>query len=343
MLWALILILAAIAVLPLVVRKVEENIEVFILAMGIAAAAVAGELNLQQLSTIFSDVYLYATTLAVLLFSLAFMLLDERIAKAAERIFCKVRVRTAVFVLITGIGLISCVITSVIAGLLAAELVALLPLERRRVIRINILTCFSIGIGSILTPLGGPLSVIVASGLKVGFGYLFIHLWPFVLTALLLFGALGALIAHKGGDVCAEHARLVLEKHSLKTVGARAMRIFLFIIGLEMLGMAVRPAVEQYVLRSGAGPLYALNMLSAVLDNATMAAAEINPMLHMGQLLAILLSLTISGGMMITGNIPNIITAGRLKIGMKEWLKVGLPVGAAVLALYYAIICLLSL
>lgn len=341
MLWALMVILTGVAVLPLAIRKIEENIEFFIFAMGIAAAAVAGALNTQQITAIFSDVYLYATTLAVLLFSVAFMLLDERIAKGAERVFRRGRPRVVVFVLIVGIGLISCVITSVIAGLLAAELVALLPLDRHRAIRVNILTCFSIGVGSILTPLGGPLSAIVASGLKVGFWYLFEHLWLIVLPALLLFGALGALIAHRGGEVCAEHARLVLEKHSMKTVGARAARIFLFIVGLELLGMAFRPVVEQYVLGSGTGPLYALNMLSAVLDNATMAAAEINPMLQMRQLLAILLSLTVSGGMMITGNIPNIITAGRLKIGMKEWLKVGLPVGAAVLALYYGIICML--
>jgi predicted cation transporter len=183
----------------------------------------------------------------------------------------------------------------------------------------------------------------VASGLKVGFWYLFLHLWLFVLPALLLLGALGALIAHRGGTDRAEHVRLVLEKHSVRTVGARAARIFFFIIGLELLGMAFRPVVEQYVIRCGAGPIYALNMLSAVLDNAAMAAAEINPMLQMRQLLAILLSLTLSGGMMITGNIPNIVTAGRLKISMKEWLKAGVPVGTALLAVYYAVIFVMVL
>jgi predicted cation transporter len=96
--------------------------------------------------------------------------------------------------------------------------------------------------------------------------------------------------------------------------------------------------VEQYVIHWGNTPLYAVNTLSAVLDNSTMAAAEISPALPEPKFMYILFSLMVSGGMMITGNIPNIVTSGRLKIGMKEWLKTGLPVGAAILAGYLLVL-----
>lgn len=40
----------------------------------------------------------------------------------------------------------------------------------------------------------------------------------------------------------------------------------------------------------------------------------------------------------ITGNIPNIVAAGRLKITMKEWAIIGVPVGLIMMALYFIIL-----
>ena len=53
-------------------------------------------------------------------------------------------------------------------------------------------------------------------------------------------------------------------------------------------------------------------MVSAILDNATLAAAEIGPVLSEFQIKSILMGLLISGGMLIPGNIPNIISASKL-------------------------------
>ena len=77
-------------------------------------------------------------------------------------------------------------------------------------------------------------------------------------------------------------------------------------------------------------------MISAVLDNATMAA-ELSPRCE--QVQAILMGLLISGGMLI-GNIPNIITAGKLKINSKEWAKLRC-VGAVGDGNYFAILIIL--
>jgi len=40
-----------------------------------------------------------------------------------------------------------------------------------------------------------------------------------------------------------------------------------------------------------------------------------------------MLALLISGGMLIPGNIPNIIAANRLGISSREWARVGLLIG----------------
>jgi predicted cation transporter len=74
------------------------------------------------------------------------------------------------------------------------------------------------------------------------------------------------------------------------------------------------------------------NVVSAVLDNATVAAAEIGPSLSEAQIKSALLGLLISGGMLIPGNIPNIIAAHALHIKSTEWARLGVPLGLIIMA-----------
>jgi ABC-type dipeptide/oligopeptide/nickel transport system ATPase component len=40
----------------------------------------------------------------------------------------------------------------------------------------------------------------------------------------------------------------------------------------------------------------------------------------------------------IPGNIPNIVAAGRLKINMKEWAVIGVPIGLAIMIIYFVVL-----
>jgi predicted cation transporter len=72
-----------------------------------------------------------------------------------------------------------------------------------------------------------------------------------------------------------------------------------------------------------------------VLDNATLAAAEISPAMTDRQITFILMGLLVSGGMLIPGNIPNIITSAKLGIKSSEWAKAALPFGGALMLAYF--------
>ena len=76
-----------------------------------------------------------------------------------------------------------------------------------------------------------------------------------------------------------------------------------------------------------------------MLDNATLTAAEIGPALMLAQIKSSLLGLLIAGGMPVSGNIPNIVAAERLKITVKEWAIVGLPIGLVLMVAYFIVIC----
>jgi predicted cation transporter len=84
--------------------------------------------------------------------------------------------------------------------------------------------------------------------------------------------------------------------------------------------------------------LFWLNSISAIIDNATLTAAEIGPSLTPAQQRSILMGLLIGGGMLIPGNIPNIVAAGRLGISSKEWARVGLVAGFPLMLLCFAVL-----
>jgi predicted cation transporter len=56
------------------------------------------------------------------------------------------------------------------------------------------------------------------------------------------------------------------------------------------------------------------------------------------QIEAILMGLLVSGGMLIPGNIPNIIAASKLRINSTEWARIGVPFGLVVMIIFYVIL-----
>ena len=115
-------------------------------------------------------------------------------------------------------------------------------------------------------------------------------------------------------------------------------------MGLTFLGHGFEPLINEYILGLHPMLLYWINMISAILDNATLAAAEISPAMDQETIRAVLLGLIISGGMLIPGNIPNIIAAGKLNITSKEWARFGVPVGSDYNgSIFYCFVCFLIL
>jgi predicted cation transporter len=247
------------------------------------------------------------------------------------------------FLVIAVLGLLSSVITAIIASLVLVEIVQALPFERTYKIRLCIIACFSIGLGAALTPVGEPLATIVVSLLDQDFFFLLRTLGVYIVPGVLLLALFGAvavgrdavLIHHEEMDEEDPDCPMAPAAESFSSIVMRAAKIFLFIIALELLGAGFKPLINTYIIHLDSMLLYWINMISAVLDNATLAAAEISPLMGQEQIKAILMGLLISGGMLIPGNIPNIISACKLDIGSKEWAKLGVPLGLAIMLIYF--------
>ncbi len=338
MIIGLLIVLALILILPFAYRPIEHNLEYFLLIMGIAATIISGTLSTGLLLHIFENYLLYFITAAVLVAGFIFRISVGKIKTFVGYATERIPISIFVFLLILVLGLASSLITAIIAALILVEIVHALPFKRSQKVTITVISCFAIGLGSALTPIGEPLSTIVVSSLKADFTYLFRNIGIYVIPGVLVMAILGAVVAKMSPKAENTENEGVLELESIKSVFVRAIKIFLFIIALELLGSGFKPLINTYVIHLPSMVLYWINVSSAVLDNATLAAAEVSPAMSLKQIQSILMGLLLSGGMLIPGNIPNIISAGKLGIKSREWAKIGLPLGFTLLIIYFVIL-----
>jgi predicted cation transporter len=206
----------------------------------------------------------------------------------------------------------------------------------------TVVTCFAVGLGAALTPVGEPLSTILVSKLSgppynAGFLFPLHHFGVYVIPGVIAIAAFGA--AYVGRKVSLESPASAFEQHeTLRGTLTRAVKVYIFIAALILLGEGMKPLIVWYLDKISAPGLYWINTISAVLDNATLTAVEIGPSMVLSQIFSATMALLIAGGMLIPGNIPNIVAAGRLKINMKEWAKIGVPMGMVIMVVYFVVL-----
>ncbi|MEZ0319651.1 MAG: DUF1646 family protein [Pyrobaculum sp.] len=333
-LWPQILFLILLIALPIVSKKVEHNLELFFLAMAALGATLERLWSWHLLKeALLHPVALYqpgvgylpiGITQVVLAAGLGFYPLRHKLAEKAD-VLAKPAV---VAVLIFALGTSSSVISAVVASAVFAELLAFADTSHEYKARAAIYGAFAIGVGAALLPVGEPLSTIAVSKLKQGLFYLVGVLLDAV-AIIVAFFALYAYLALK--KLTKSGVEVEPYEPELREVFLRAARIYVFIFALTILGEFFEPLAEA-VAQFGKEMLYVFGLLSAVADNATLVAALVGPEMSAETLRAFIISLVISGGFTVPGNVPNIILASVLKIGFKEWIRLALPVGAAVFA-----------
>lgn len=336
---AILTSLAIFAVLlgPILVKPIERNVEFFFLVAGMIISAVMGQFSFALVRAALSEPI--ALTSAILVFGIVFRLLRvylDRLFSEAIRMFGQ---RWLCFGLTIILGLLAGLITAVVAALVLTEAISLLRLDRTAEIAATVFGCFAIGLGAGMTPLGMPASTLVLAALHADFWYLARLLGPFVIAGIVLV-AIPTLFLPAGEGEPAPP--LNTESDSWAPVLIRAGRVYIFIVGLVGLSAGLKPVVDAYMGHLPGALLFWLNTLSAVVDNATLAAVEIGPALSLNQQRCALLSLLISGGMLIPGNIPNIVAASRLGINSRDWAVHGLGTGTLLLILCFVVLGLLG-
>ena len=334
----LVIILLAVFLLPFASKKIEYHLEFFLFSMGILSLSIAGMWSGEMLQKAMREPI--AISAVVLVAGFLFQRVRKRLANGIRWMESQFSLAFLLFLMVFMLGLVSSMITAIIAALVLVEVVSVLHLSRKDEVRVTVVCCFAIGLGAVLTPMGEPLSTIVVARLNKDFWYLFRVFSVYVIPALIFLGIIAAMLHGRRGVKTHEAEVILVERP--KDIVIRAVKVYFFVMALIFLGTSFKPLIDKYVVNLSTVSLYWLNMISAVLDNATLAAAEMSPVLSQKQITSITMGLLISGGMLIPGNIPNIIVANKLKITSKEWAQVGVPLGLGLMAIYFLVLSVIA-
>lgn len=370
-------IFAVVLLGPFLSRKIEGQLEAFLFVCGVAAVTISGlwyieghfniELVEEAILAPIDSGRIFGIpigiTQAVLLAGLAVYYFRVQIKNGINSMVEKLSLSIFIFILVAVLGIFSSVISAIISSIILVEMVNALPLSRKSKIDLTIIACFSIGLGAALTPIGEPLSTIAISKLSgepyhAGFFYLVELLAIYIVPGVIAFGIVGMVLIgrkKKGAEeevyAAKEYPEArpvtgagspeevhVAREETLRDVVIRALKVYVFVMALILLGGGFKPIIDWYFVLIPGEALYWVNMASAILDNATLTAAEIGPALTELQIKSALMGLLIAGGMLIPGNIPNIISANKLGIRSREWARLGVPLGLVVMLIYFLII-----
>lgn len=329
-----LIILLIVLATPFLDRRIEHNLEAFLFVMGVLSALASHAFTAHLVRD--ALIHPLPITVAVFVAGVVFARGQQRLASGVTWLVERIGPRALMGATVIILGLASSVITAIIAALVLVEFASILRLERRDEMRFVVIACYAIGLGAALTPIGEPLSTIAVAKLGQDFWYLARLLGWYIVPGVV---ALGGLLFVRGVTLPPHDRGLTgpAPYASLRDVAERAVRVYVFVMALTLLGEGFKPMIDQYVIGLDARILYWINMVSAILDNATLTAAEISPRMSAEQVRAVLMGLLVSGGLLIPGNIPNIIAAGKLKIRSKEWAVAAVPIGVGMLVAYFVL------
>lgn len=343
----LCLIVLMVLILPFLSKRVEENLELFFLIMGVCAVTISGlwswELVIESAK---APVVIGSLPVGifqvVLVFGVLIHYFNKAFCRAILTIASKLGWKLFVFLLVLVLGIFCSVVSIIVTAVLLSEIIAALPLHKKEKIKLAVVACFAMGLGAVLTPVGEPLSTIMVSKLA-GPPFHADFFWPlhvfgiYILPGIVVISLFGAFYIGRGTDL-KNFSHEVAYTETLKNVIFRAVKVYFFVAALVLLGEGMKPLIMWYIVHVPSWILYWINIISAILDNATLTAMEIGPTMQLSQIQAIVMGLLIAGGMLIPGNIPNIVAAARLKINMKEWAVIGVPIGLVILIVYFLIL-----
>ena len=343
----LFLIFLMVLLAPFKVKLAEKNLEAFLFLMGALAVTITNKWAMDLVVLAGSEPILKGIVPAVLVAGFIFFYGQKPFQSFMAGMVKSTNLGVILLVSTFILGLICSVITAIISALFLCEIANTLPLERKDKINYVVIACFAIGLGAVLTPLGEPLSTIAITKLQgapyyAGFWYLMDQLGILIVLGVLGCSLFSMFYVGKKATK-AEVMSMGEESGGIREVIMRTIKVYVFVAALFLLGAGMEVIIFKYFTKIPDYILFWVNMISAILDNATLTAAEISPAMSQRQINAALYGLLISGGMLIPGNIPNIISAGKLGITSSEWAKLGVPLGLVINAIYFVIVFVLGI
>jgi len=324
---------------PLVSRWVESHLELFLLLVGAAAVTVSSNWSWAFIK----ETLMYPINVAfiVIVISVIFNNYSRYIFRVLFGFFRALEPRYSFALLIFALGVTSSLVSVTVSALILAEVLKVVNLEKDATVKITVFACYAIGLGAILTPLAEPLGLVVTKALSgpphyADFFFLFRHFFGWIAPGIVCLAVAGGYAARHAGTTLQMHIRE--DKETYSSMLNRTLHIYMFVAALHLISTGLRPLAQSTIVHLGGKILFFANMVSVIIDNATLAAIEIVSNISLPDLTYMLIGLAACGSMLVQGNLPNIVAAEKLGIKSREWARIAVPTGLALMGGYF--ICL---
>ena len=155
----LVVVALLVLVLPFRVKRIEENLEPFFLLMGIIAVSISSLWGWELVKdALKSPVMIGSLPIGifqvVLIFGLLIYYFNKTFANGIISLARKLGPQIFIFLFIALLGLFSSVVSVIVTACILAEVIAALPFSKSDKVKMTVVTCFAVGLGAGLTPLG---------------------------------------------------------------------------------------------------------------------------------------------------------------------------------------------
>ena len=326
---------------PFMSKWVENHLEIFLLVIGLAAVTVTGGWNKD---------FIYQTLNApvnvafiVLVVSVIFNYYSRYIFRMLFILFRYFEPQHSFAILVFLLGITSSVFSVTVAALVLAEVLQVVNLERDQTVKVTVYACYAIGLGALLLPLAEPLGLIIHNQLAAGphqadFFFMLRYFFWWIVPGLALMAFAAGYTVRNANTQVQLHIRE--DKEDYKSILRRTWHIYLFVAALHLISTGLRPFAQSTVAHLSGKILFWANAASVVIDNATLAAIEVTPTVTLHNLTYMIIGLAAFGSMLVQGNLPNIVAAEKLGIKSRQWARVAVPVGLALMTGYFVALCI---
>ncbi len=336
------LVVVNLLVWPLVSKWVENHLEVFLLLVGVAAVTISGG---------WSKSFIYQTLNApinvafiVLVVSIIFNYYSRYIFRVLFILFRYFEPKYSFAILVFVLGMTSSVFSVTVAALILAEVLQVVNLERTQTVRVTVYACYAIGLGAVLLPLAEPLGLVIYNELAAGphqadFFFMLRHFFWWIMPAVLLLSLAAGYALRDVNTQVQLHIRE--DKEDTHSMLRRTWHVYLFVAALHLISTGLRPFAQSTIAHLSGKILFWANSVSVIIDNATLAAIEVTPEVTINNLMYMVIGLAAFGSMLVQGNLPNIVAAEKLGIKSREWARVAVPAGLALMGGYFVALWIL--
>jgi predicted cation transporter len=236
----LYVIIVAVLVGPLVIKRIKQNLEAFLFLMGICAIAISRSWHIDSIEDAIQSPVVLGMVLSMLLAGAIIRYRGMHFKSLNHVIGDKITQKVIFFEVVVVLGLLASIVTPVLPFFVLVEVVNLLPLERPTRTILMTLAGLSVALGASLGPGGGPYSVIALTKMQgdilpTSHLYLTGVLSAYLLPCILLLGLISTVLPAR---TTLREMPVSEERVTFKGAATWCVRASMFMVALLLVGGA---------------------------------------------------------------------------------------------------------